>query len=129
MTPAGTTIGGFELAVRDLERAVEFYSSGLGLRVRAREDHGEFQEAHMVGEGDTAAILLVSPRPGVTPAPPSASAKVALVTDDVRLVYARAMEAGAEEAQAPRYYEPMDVWFADLRDPDGHTIQLVQRRK
>ncbi len=129
MIPTGTTIGGFELAVHDLERAVEFYSTALGMKVRAREDHGDFQEAQIIGEGDTAAVLLVSPRPGVTPEAPSTSAKLALITDDVRAVYARAVEAGAEEAQAPTYHEPMDVWYAHLRDLDGHTVQLIQRRK
>jgi predicted enzyme related to lactoylglutathione lyase len=130
MAASPTTIAGFELTVSDLERAVDFYTRGLGLIVRAREDHGHFQEVQLIGEGDTAALLLVSPQ---TPngAPPIASGlvKVTIVADDVPGLYSAALNAGAESALAPQHHAPSDVWFAHVRDPDGYTVQLVQRRQ
>lgn len=130
MSPMGTTIAGFELSVRDLERAETFYSTGLGLRVRAREDHGTFRETQFIGEGDTAALLLVSYRSADEPTGThDDSTKVALSVDDVRVLFAQAVDAGAEAIAEPRHHEGSGVWFALLRDPDGHAVLLVQRRE
>jgi predicted enzyme related to lactoylglutathione lyase len=130
LVTTGTTIAGFELTVRDLERSANFYSAGLGLSIRVREDHGEFQEIHLVGERDTAALLLVNP--AIADAPLNTlpdSIKITLLTDDVRKLYAQALGAGAEEVQAPQLYAPLDIWFAQLRDPDGYTVLLTQRHE
>ncbi len=130
LVTTGTTIAGFELTVRDLERSANFYSAGLGLSIRVREDHGEFQEIHLVGERDTAALLLVNP--AIADAPLNTlpdSIKITLLTDDVRKLYAQALGAGAEEVQAPQHYAPLDIWFAQLRDPDGYTVLLTQRHE
>jgi predicted enzyme related to lactoylglutathione lyase len=125
-----TNIAGFELTVRDLGRAVDFYTRGLGLSVRAREEHDEFQEVQLTGEGDSAALLLVSPRKPVAVAAILPDLiKVALLTDDVPSRFDEALKAGGQSAQAPQHYEPLDVWYANVRDPDGYTVQLIQRRQ
>ena len=130
MNPMSTTIAGFELKVRDLERAEAFYSTGLGLRVRAREDHGTFRETQFVGEGDTAALLLVSYRSADEPPGPHDDAtKIVLSVDDVRVLFAQALDAGAEAVNEPRHHADSGTWFAHLRDPDGHAVLLVQRRE
>lgn len=130
MTTNRTTIAGFELTVRDLDRAVDFYTRALGLGVRAREDHDHFQEVQLVGDGDKAALLLVSPRAASPAAPsPSEATKVALLTDDVRRLFAEGLEAGAQAVLAPQHHAPLDVWYAHIRDPDGHMLQLIQRRE
>ena len=129
MTTNTTTIAGVELTVRDLDRAVDFYTRGLGLRVRAREEHEELREVQLVGDGDTAALLLVTPRAPVGAQPaPAESPRIVLLVDDVPASYARALESGGEGGQAPQHYAPLDVWYAHLRDADGYTVQLVQRR-
>ena len=129
MMAMGTTVAGFELTVGDLERAESFYVTGLGLEVRAREDHGLFREVQLVGEGDRAALLLVSPRGagGLTNISSDLN-KIVLSVDDVPGCYARAVEAGAGEDQSPQHHADSNVWFARLRDPDGHIVLLVQRR-
>ena len=127
MMPMGTNLAGFELSVRDLERAEAFYVTSLGLRVRAREDHGFFRESQLVGEGDTVALLLVcATDPAGTSGAPLDSTKLVLSVDDVRSLYASAVEAGAEGSQAPQHDAASNVWFAEFRDLDGHHVLLVQ---
>jgi catechol 2,3-dioxygenase-like lactoylglutathione lyase family enzyme len=125
---AGTTIGGFELTVRDIEAAERFYTECLGLTVRDREDHQIFQETLLVGEGDRTALILVTPRdPDAPLAPAAESAKVLLIMDDVRALHAAALDGGATEISAPQLYEALDLWFSELRDLEGYTVQLVGR--
>jgi catechol 2,3-dioxygenase-like lactoylglutathione lyase family enzyme len=124
---ASTNIAGVELMVSDLERSEGFYCRGLGLEVRAREDHEVFQEVQVIGAGDTVALLLVSAsQPGAPETSAPSRTKVALLTDDLQAVYARALAEGGEEALAPQYHEASKVWFASLRDPDGHVVQLIE---
>ena len=125
---AGTTIGGFELTVRDIEAAERFYTECLGLTVRDREEHELFRETLLVGEGDRTALILVMPRdPAAPPAPVAGSTKVLLIMDDVRALHAAALAGGATETSAPQLYEALDLWFSALRDPEGYTVQLVGR--
>ena len=51
------------------------------------------------------------------------------LTDDVRKLYAQGLGVGAEEVQPPQHYAPLDIWFAQLRDPDGYTVLLTQRHE
>jgi predicted enzyme related to lactoylglutathione lyase len=125
---AGTTIGGFELTVQDIEGAERFYTECLGLTVRDREDHEIFQESLLVGDGDRTALILITPKqPDAPLAPPSASTKVVLIMDDVPARHAAALGAGATEVSAPQHHEPLDLWFSELRDPTGYGVQLVGR--
>jgi predicted enzyme related to lactoylglutathione lyase len=126
---AATNIAGFELAVDDLARSEAFYTRGLGLTVRAREDHGTFKEVQVIGPGDAVALLLVSATGDAPSRSDDGTTKVAFLTDDVRGVYARAVEAGGQESQAPRYHEPSNVWFANLRDPDGYLVRLIEHEE
>jgi predicted enzyme related to lactoylglutathione lyase len=125
---AGTTIGGFELTVQDIEGVERFYTECLGLTVRDREEHETFRESLLVGEGDRTALILVTPkRPDAPLAPPSESANVVLIMDDVRALHAAALAGGAAEVSAPRHHAPLDLWFSELRDPAGYGVQLVGR--
>ena len=130
MTRTGTTIAGFEITVRELDRAADFYSAILGLCIRARVDQEHFREVLVAGNGDTVQIALVhDPEAGDSSGVPSVRSNIVLHVEDLQALYKRAIKAGAEEVQAPKCHAGSEVSFAQIRDLDGHALMLVQRGK
>jgi catechol 2,3-dioxygenase-like lactoylglutathione lyase family enzyme len=135
------------VTVADLERAVRFYTEGLGLDVTARQTSAadylavtgypgleiatafvgapedgvriELQEYRRVGEHG-------SREPGTAPV---GSSHICLRVDDVSATLERAEAAGGR-----RVTDPVDIdsgmndggAAVYLRDPDGYTIELFQ---
>jgi lactoylglutathione lyase len=124
---SGTFIAGFDLIVSDLDRAAEFYTRGLGLLEKAKEDHGDLHEIMVGGEQDVSVIVLVTDPSRTVPSLGDADAvKVVLRVDDATATYERALAQGGAEVAPPRSVAEASVTFAELRDPDGYLVQLVE---
>jgi lactoylglutathione lyase len=135
------------VTVSDLERAVRFYSEGLGLAVAVRQTSAagylaltgypglEIATAFVEVPGDGVRIELQEYRrvgdhgsrePGTAPV---GSSHICLRVDDVAGTLARAEAAGGRRVTDPF---PIDSGINDggaavyLRDPDGYTIELFQ---
>jgi lactoylglutathione lyase len=123
----GTHLAGFDITVADLDRAAEFYTLGIGLFEKAKEDHDDLHEVMLGGEHDLTRLVLVH-YSGQTPPPQPAGdpVKVVLRTDDVAGVYERALAQGGTSVTPPRTIAEAKVTFAEVRDPDGYAVQLVQ---
>jgi predicted enzyme related to lactoylglutathione lyase len=126
---SGSNIAGIEILVDDLERAEAFYTAVLGLGVRARENHDDFQEVIVCGEGDAASVCLVNRSACGDAGRTDERAKILLKTDDVPARYDAAIAAGGAAVDPPKHFEGPDwsLWFATVRDPDGHRVQLLGR--
>jgi lactoylglutathione lyase len=124
----GTHIAGFSITVSDLDRSAEFYTRGLGLLEKAKEDHGDLHEIMVGGENDVSVILLVNDasKP-VAPRLPADADHIVLRTNDATATYERALAEGGTAVDPPRVVEEARVTFANLRDPDGFLIQLVEQ--
>jgi catechol 2,3-dioxygenase-like lactoylglutathione lyase family enzyme len=135
------------VTVADLERAVHFYTDGLGLEVAARQTSAagylaltgyeglEIATAFVESPGDGVRIELQEYRrvgdhgsrePGTAPV---GSSHICFRVDDVVGTLARAEAAGGRRVTDP---VQIDSGINDggaavyLRDPDGYTIELFQ---
>jgi catechol 2,3-dioxygenase-like lactoylglutathione lyase family enzyme len=136
------------VTVADLERAVRFYTEGLGLDVAVRQTSAagylavtgysgvEIATAFVEAPGDGVRIELQEYRrvvgehgfrePGTAPV---GSSHICLYVDDVSATLERAEAAGGR-----RVTDPVDIdsgindggAAVYLRDPDGYTIELFQ---
>ena len=117
--------------VGDLERAIEFYTTGLGLLVRRRLGP-EIAEL----EGASSAIFLTEHRAGTTPAPDGARPRdyrrhwtpvhLDFVVPDLEPAIRRAESAGAAPEGAIREF-PWGRYLV-MADPFGNGFCLLQFR-
>lgn len=128
------------LAVRDLERALEFYRDGLGLETRgitATEFAGDEINAagavvmfHLEG----GMILALYPRSELAkdakiPQGPAQSGELSLAQivesrADVDALLAKAQAAGATITDKP-HERPWGIYSGYFRDPDGHLWEII----
>lgn len=112
------------LRVSDLERSIAFYRDVLGLHPMARMG----TDAHrvvMFGPDGTTKLELIWE---AAPIPENAGIGVSMgfIPDDLDAFMSRMAELGIP-AVGP-VSPSSDIRFYFIRDPDGYTIQLVERR-
>lgn len=103
---------------RNMDRAVAFYTETLGLPMK-------FQDGENWAQFDAGGVnfSLSSPDEG---GPVDAGAVVIFEVDDISVFAQRLTQAGAEiVAQRDMGGHGQSLSF---RDPDGHLVQLFQRR-
>jgi predicted enzyme related to lactoylglutathione lyase len=115
--------GTASIYVSKMDRAIEFYTTALGLKLRIRmgEDWAEI-------EAGSGLVLGLHPaRPPATPAPGTVGAiNVELaVTQPLETVIARLRARGVRLDELIMEYE--NVRLATLYDPDGNAILLAQQ--
>lgn len=110
-------LAGFELYFDDLERARRFYSSRLGLHAI------EHDPAHHVKLGSDDAFLCLEQK-GVENYPSADKAVVFLEVVDLPAAIAEFESSEIVE----RSLEAERPWAA-IRDPEGHTVLLLQTRR
>ena len=142
-----TGIAHVGVTVADLERAVRFYTEGLGLEIAVRQTSAagylaltgypgvEIAAALLDASGDGVRIELQeyhrvgdhgSREPGTAPV---GSSHICLRVDDLEARLARAEAAGGRRVTDP---VRIDSGINDgatavyVRDPDGYTIELFQ---
>ena len=139
--------------VRDLDASLRFYCQGLGLVLRHRQRQHNAYTATLVGYPDAALEiaqlrlsegepppsghvleLICYERPPSGPADPERSTlgagHLAFVVDDIFAVAHHLEALGAQFINQPvRITEGINAggWAAYLHDPDGVTLELVQR--
>ncbi len=114
MPEPGARLAGVELYFEDLARATEFYTRVLGLEVAEAtpQHHAKL---------DTGAAFLCLERKGVEDYPSADKAVVFLEVPDLRAVVRR---IGADRFLRFELSGPQ-AWAA-LRDPEGHTVMLLE---
>lgn len=117
------------LYAADVERSVRFYIDAFGFRETFRTPT-EGPPAHVevrLGEFVLGIASFEAARGhGVAAGAGAPSAELVLWTDDVDAAQEDAVARGAKRLSAPHDFDILrGAWVAD---PDGHPIQLVQRR-
>jgi predicted enzyme related to lactoylglutathione lyase len=116
--------------VDDLDRAVEFYRRGIGLRIGRRLFHGTVIE--MLGASSP--IYLLDKKPG-TPASSRTSqirdysrhwtpVHLDFIVDEIEMAVQNALAAGARMEGEVQTFEW--GWQATLSDPFGHGLCFLQ---
>jgi lactoylglutathione lyase len=120
--------------VSDLERTVAFYEA-IGLHTSSRTDLQTTLEALMSDEGEReyqrgngGRIQWAQKIPPDVPIDMgNAFWKLYVYTTDIERVFADAVAAGAEVMSEPTTTDRWPVSVAFVKDPDGYTVEFVQR--
>ncbi len=121
-----TTVDQFCINVTDLERSVHFYETVLGLKATHRIETPDFREVVLSGETG-GRIQLAYQRNQKGPIEHgNALWKLYLQCDDCKLLYDRAMAAGAESVTPPTRLEHWPVTAAFFKDPDGYLVEILE---
>jgi catechol 2,3-dioxygenase len=123
ITPA-TAIGDVQIYVSDLERSLQFYQDGLGVKLLEREGNQAF-----LGAGDRRLIVL-NERPGAKPAPHTTGLYHFAVLLPDRKSLARLLYHIAESetpVQGAADHGVSEALY--LADPDGNGIELYRDRR
>jgi methylmalonyl-CoA/ethylmalonyl-CoA epimerase len=122
-TPLGP-IGQIAITVADLPRSVEFYRDALGLPLL-------FEAPPGLAFFDCGGIRLMLSRPEGEFTPGASSVLYFRVTD-IEAV-ARAMKARKVSfVDEPHFIAKMpdhELWMCFFRDPDGHTLALMEEKR
>lgn len=120
------------LRVRDLDASLEFYVGLLGMRLLRRTDYpeGAFTLAFLGygPEASTTVLELTHNWDGRTYELGSGFGHVAIAVDDVARACARLRAEGVRVTREPgptRVGPPDRIAF--VADPDGYTIELIER--
>lgn len=121
------------LRVADLERALHFYTTVLGMRLLRRKDYpdGRFTLA-FVGyqdESDGAVIELTWNWDTHAYDLGDAYGHVALGVEDVYAACERIRAAGGEIVREPGPMKHGRTVLAFVKDPDGYKIELLQDKR
>ena len=106
--------------VRDIDRTERFYREHLGIDFQrlGDDDHGAFLMAS-IGSNVEIMAFPGDPKPGNTP-----NVVFNLPDGGIDTVIASLAAAGIEIVTPVS--EAPGGWFADFRDPDGHTVSFYQ---
>jgi lactoylglutathione lyase len=118
-------LGQYCINVTDLDRSVAFYEA-LGLTCTSRTEIPEAFEAILQHPAHGSLMQLAQQRTKPFSAG-NALWKLYVNTPDIAGTYARALAAGASVQSAPERNERWPVTVAFVGDPDGHTVELVER--
>ena len=115
------------LIVRDLDRALDFYTGVLGLRLGHRsEDYAQLQTGAtrlaLYTRSAMAKTLAMSLEP---PAPNAPGFEIGFKVADVDVAFAELVARGAPPVAPPtdRFWGQRTAY---VRDPDGHLVELAQ---
>jgi catechol 2,3-dioxygenase-like lactoylglutathione lyase family enzyme len=116
------------LPVSDQDRSIEFYVESLGFEKRTDVPFGgQYRWIEVYPPQGTTGIALAPPRPGDTVE--GHETGITLTTDDIDGTHAsmkaRGLDADQEVSRMGDPVPPM-FWF---RDPDGHSLMVVESQR
>jgi predicted enzyme related to lactoylglutathione lyase len=110
------------IPVTDMDKAIEFYTTVLGMKVLVEERRYNWVEVGL--RDDLGRIAITEQREGGRAS--GGPTGVILMVDDIHAVYRRATEMGAR-FNLPPQREPWRGIIARIEDPDGNELTLVDR--
>jgi lactoylglutathione lyase len=119
------------LAVKDLDRSMDFYTRLLGMNIMRLRDQADQRIAYLGygSEDDGPALEMVQMKgPGPQPDVPHWAGHVALYASDLCSLSKTLKAEGVKFVSEPQPVRPgtpdLVAW---IQDPDGYTIELSER--
>jgi predicted enzyme related to lactoylglutathione lyase len=113
------------IPVADQDRAVEFYTSTLGLEKRVDLPFGDGNRWIEVAPPGAETPIAICP-PGPNTATGGKDTGISLATDDIDAYHAQLAEQGVDvDAEVSRFGDAVPPIFW-LRDPEGNTLMVVE---
>jgi lactoylglutathione lyase len=125
-----TTVGQYCIYVNDIERSIRFYTDVVGLKLQGRTEIDDVHEAHLAADEGGGRLQLAERYQGGRPIDHGfALWKIYMNVDDCADTYTRAVEAGCEATMPPTRLERWPVTVAFVNDPDGYSVELIERHE
>ncbi|MBI3926346.1 MAG: lactoylglutathione lyase [Armatimonadetes bacterium] len=119
------------LRVRNLERAVEFYTRALGMRLLRKKDYpeGRFTLAFLGygEESEITALELTHNWDTDDYENGTAYGHMAIGVDDLERAYQHALENGGTSKVAPKTFGS-GTRLAFVKDPDGYDVEFIETK-
>ncbi len=121
--------GQYCINVTDLARSAQFYSEVMGLEI---QQHIEVPGASeiILGSSHSDGKIQLAQQLERKPGPINhgdALWKLYIYTDDCRKAYEGALAFGCESQMEPQVLTQWNVTCAFIKDPDGYSVEIVQR--
>lgn len=110
------------IVVTDLDKAIEFYSGVLGMKVRV--DERRYNWVELGHEEPRGRLALTQQKDGKRE--PGGPTGIMLMVDDIHSLYKRAREKGVKFTLPPQR-RPWRGIIAKIEDPDGNEVTLVDQ--
>ncbi|CAN7582098.1 VOC family protein [Phenylobacterium sp. LjRoot219] len=122
----GATIMSAAFHVSDLDRAVDFYTKGLGVKVGGRIEHPTLSEIVLMFPGSSTSLLLIQPKTRPAAAEGRRLGRIIVLVPDLRATQAK-LEAAGYRLQSPiTEQKDFKLSVAVAVDPDGNELELIQ---
>jgi lactoylglutathione lyase len=124
-----SNVGQYCIYVSDIEASERFYTEIIGLKVQSRTEIEDVHEIVLAADGDLGGRLQLAERynNGQKIDHGFALWKIYMNVDDAMDVHDRAVAAGFESTMVPQRLERWPVIVGFINDPDGYSIELLQR--
>ena len=123
-----TTVGQYCIYVSDIEKSERFYTDIIGLKVQTRTEIPDVHEIVLAADVGGGRLQLAERyNNGQEIDHGFALWKIYMNVDDCAAVHQRAVDAGFESTMEPARLDRWPVIVAFILDPDGYSIELVQR--
>ena len=125
-----TTVGQYCIYVLDIERSIRFYTELIGLKLQGRTEIDDVHEAHLAADAGGGRLQLAERyRGGQAIEHGFALWKIYMNVDNCAVIHDRIVEAGFESTMAPTRLDRWPVTVAFVNDPDGYSVELIQRHE
>lgn len=123
-----TTVGQYCINVTDLVRSERFYEDIIGLKVQTRTQIPGVNEIVLAADVGGGRLQLAQHLERSGPIDHGTALwKIYMNVDNCAEVHDRAVAAGFESTMVPQRLERWPVTIAFILDPDGYSIELMQR--
>lgn len=115
------------VSVEDLEKSARFYTEALGFK-RLQTINLDHMDEIIVGPERGTPVVLMKYKDGVKRDHGAFAGKLVFYCDDVGAAVAKIRDIGGEITEEPKPYPGFGtIGFA--KDPNGYTLELIQRPK
>ena len=123
-----TTVGQYCIYVSDIEKSERFYTDIIGLKVQSRTEIEDVHEIVLAADDGGGRLQLAERYNGGQPIDHGfALWKIYMNVEDCAATHQKALDAGYTSTMAPERLERWPVIVGFINDPDGYSIELVQR--
>lgn len=126
MSEGAVTLSLTAIRVADLDRSIEFYTSGCGFEMEREFTTPSFTAA--IIRAGSAGLELIRPTDGSAAEPAEHGdmlLKFVLNTDDPAAVMSRACEIGGTVISTATEYPEYGMTIGVIADPDGYELEFV----
>lgn len=125
-----TTVGQYCINVTDLERSERFYTDIIGLKVQSRTEIPGVNEIVLAADDGGGRLQLAHHVERNEPIDHGTALwKIYMNVGDCAAVHGKAVAAGYESTMEPQRLDRWPVTVAFILDPDGYSIELLERNE